>query len=81
MKVEWREYDSENSPNTRPSLNTSVWVIEWFYYGVTIGYHNGRTFLTADGSDDCEITHWAPIEYPDPPEGVDLDEFGLDLED
>ena len=76
--VAWHAFDYENKDETAPprELNYElVWIIETFYSnGVDLGYFDGHTFRTRSGSDDCNVTHWALIDYPEPPEGWDADE-------
>jgi hypothetical protein len=48
-----------------------VWINEEYYHGVTFGYYDGGGWwCTYWGSDDCHVSHWAPIEKPDAPEVV-----------
>ncbi len=50
---------------TAPEAGVLVWIVEQFYEeGVTLGYFDGYTFRTWNGSDDCSVSHWAPINYP-----------------
>lgn len=68
MSVEWHEFDYENKAATKPPSDELVWIVEQFYYeGVTLGYFDGFTFRLWHGSDDCSVTHWAPLEYPEWP--------------
>jgi len=64
----WQRFDYNHKRDTAPRADVLVWVVEEFYeHGVTIGYFDGYTFRTWDGSDDCSVSWWAPIEYPEPP--------------
>lgn len=44
-----------------------VWVFEVFEGVVNIGYFDGLTWRLWGGSDDCEVTHWASMAYPQRP--------------
>lgn len=67
--VEWRRFDYENKAETAPKGSDLVWIVEDYYSsGVDIGYFDGFTFRTSAGSDDCSVSWWAPITYPEPPE-------------
>lgn len=71
-RVDWRPYGRERKTETTPDAHYDlVWINEAFYHGVTMGYFDGFTWCTFAGSDDCHVTHWAPIEYPEPPEEAD----------
>lgn len=66
--VEWREFDYDDKASTAPEADELVWVMETSYeQGVTLGLFDGFTFRTWTGTDDCEVTHWAPIAYPAKP--------------
>lgn len=68
MKAQWHEFYYDSKTDT-PEEQEAVWITEEFYEGgVTIGYFDGFTFRTWVGSDDCSVTHWAPIEYPEAPQ-------------
>lgn len=68
MQVQWFRFDYANKAATAPKAGGYVWIMEDFYeQGVTLGYFDGATMRTAGGSDDCHVTHWAAIEYPQPP--------------
>lgn len=41
---------------------------EFYINGVTQGFFDGYTFNTFDSKDDCYVSYWAEIEYPEPPE-------------
>lgn len=73
--VDWTQYNREDKENTAPKdLDKLVWVYETYCEeGVGLGYFDGFTFRLANGSDDCHVTHWAPIEMPEPPEGAKTD--------
>lgn len=68
--VEWREFDYFSKPATAPDENELVWVREENDRAVTLGYYDGFTFRLWHGTDDCSITHWAPLEYPAAPAGA-----------
>jgi hypothetical protein len=69
VTVEWHQYNREDKPNTTPAnVDELVWIFETFYTGgVDVGYFDGFTFRMWSGSDDCNVTHWAPMETPEPP--------------
>lgn len=77
--LEWHVFDYSDKATTEPPSELThelVWITETLREeGVTLGYYDGYTFRTWNGSDDCRVTRWAEITYPDPPEGWD------DLED
>lgn len=54
----------------KPPVDEPVWVVEEFYLeGVGLGLFDGFTWrMLPSGSDDCQVSHWMPITYPDPPE-------------
>jgi hypothetical protein len=70
MDVEWKRYDRDDKAGTAPPRGQLVWVMELFYGGGTpeIGEWDGY-WRMSDGSDDCEVTHWAPMELPAAPAG------------
>jgi hypothetical protein len=62
--VDWHEFDYNRKADT-PTDYDLVWIVENYYAGgVTVGYFDGFTFRTWSGSDDCSVSHWAPIVYP-----------------
>lgn len=64
----WRRFDFDDKKATAPPTDELVWIVEDFYEnGTTLGYFDGFTFRTYSGSDDCSVSWWAPITYPDPP--------------
>lgn len=64
-QIDWRPYDRTAKTTTAPPADALVWIYERFYEeGVTVGYFDGFTFRTWTGSDDCSVSHWAPIEFP-----------------
>ncbi|MEW1845935.1 hypothetical protein AB0392_48975 [Nonomuraea angiospora] len=66
---EWRRFDYDNKAATAPPRDTLVWIMEIYYEGgVTIGWYDGHTMRTWDGSDDCKVTHWMPMDKPDWPD-------------
>lgn len=66
--VQWRRYDYSDKRNTAPGSDDLVWIREDYYEdGVTVGFFDGFTFRTWAGSDDCSVSHWAPIELPEDP--------------
>ena len=69
--MNWQAFDYDDKTTAPPgSVGPLVWIHEEYYEGVTVGYFDGFTFRTWNGSDDCHVTHWAPIEYPEAPEGA-----------
>lgn len=67
--VTWHKFDYEDENSAVPLPYETVWIVEEFYAnGVTQGYHDGYTFNTFDSKDDCKVSYWAYISYPDPPE-------------
>lgn len=65
----WRRFDYDNKQATRPPVAGLVWIVEDFYEeGVTLGYYDGVTMRTWTGADDCKVSWWAPITYPEPPQ-------------
>jgi hypothetical protein len=66
-ETEWRPFSYDDKAATKPADSALVWVMEEFYEGVTVGYFDGFTFRVWSGSDDCSVTHWAPITYPGAP--------------
>jgi hypothetical protein len=69
--TEWHEFDYDRKEETKPPNDDPVWIVETLYEdGVTLGYFDGVTFCTWTGSDDCHVTHWAPITRPQAPEGA-----------
>lgn len=72
--VEWHRFDHDDRENTRPPHEDLVWVVDKFAGNqVTLGVFDGHTMITYWGSDDCSISHWALIDYPEAPAGKDLD--------
>lgn len=67
--ADWQMFSYDDKGNTAPTAYEVVWVVEEFYTnGVTLGYFDGFTFRTlADGSDDCSVSYWAEVDYPEPP--------------
>lgn len=64
----WRRFDYDDKGATAPPSDEHVWVIEDFYYeGLAIGWFDGYTFRVRGYGDDCKVSWWAPITYPDPP--------------
>jgi hypothetical protein len=70
MNVKWRPFDYDNRRETGPESDKLVWINEVYYHGVTVGVFDGFTFRTWWGSDDCAVSHWAPIVWPEPPGGT-----------
>lgn len=67
-KEDWRPFDYDNKAKTAPKDGELVWVVEENYVGgISFGFFDGFTFCTWWGSDDCHVTHWAPIVTPEPP--------------
>lgn len=54
----------------KPPVGEIVWVIEDFYLeGVGLGLFDGVVWrLCPSGSDDCQVSFWMPLAYPEPPE-------------
>ena len=67
MSVEWQPFDYDDKQATAPKPDQLVWIHELYYHGVTMGVFDGFTFRTWWGSDDCNVTHWAPIKWPTAP--------------
>ena len=69
MTIEWKPFDYTRKAETKPRhVDVLYWIIEEFYeQGVTLGYFDGFTWRTSWGSDDCSVSWWAEIQYPDPP--------------
>lgn len=71
--MKWTEFDYYDTEATAPPAEELVWVVDTGSSGVTAGYFDGFTFRLWSGTDDCEVTHWAEIEYPAAP-GTDTGE-------
>jgi hypothetical protein len=71
LKVDWHEFDYYGRHATEPPKEEMLWVVEDFYLDgeVGLGFFDGFTFRLNSGTDDCNVTHWARIEFPDKPEG------------
>ena len=70
--VEWHPFDYEKKKTPAPPHSDLVWIVERFYTeGVDLGYLDGYTFRTINGSDDCSVSYWADLDYPEPPAGWD----------
>lgn len=67
MNVKWNKFDYGDKRNTAPPEDTLVWIVEESYDLEKIGYFDGFTFRVWSGSDDCCVTHWAKLEYPNYP--------------
>lgn len=66
--VGWRPFDYDAKAAAAPETDVLVWIVEEDYAeGVTVGYFDGFTFRTWQGSDDCSVSHWAPLAYPAAP--------------
>lgn len=66
--VDWRPFDYKNKTFTAPPHDVPVWIRENQYVeGVTIGFFDGFTFCTWTGSNDCHVSWWADLDYPDDP--------------
>lgn len=72
MIVEWTPFDYDNKVNT-PDPDELVWVKEGDDE-VTLGFFDGFTFRLWYGTDDCMVTMWAPVEFPEAPEYVEAPE-------
>lgn len=69
--IEWHRFDYADKAGTSPSVHDEPhWIMDQLYSPdeVTIGYYDGYTWRTWTGSDDCSVTHWAEIKYPEAPE-------------
>jgi hypothetical protein len=68
--TEWHRFDYGDKPATAPKDDQMVWVRETDYErGVTVGVFDGFTFrMLPSGTDDCYVTHWAPMDRPEPPD-------------
>ena len=67
----WIPYNHEDKDaNPLPKGYAIVWIYDEYYSGVTLGYWDGY-WRHHSGSDDIGVTHWMPLEYPEPPEGVE----------
>ena len=78
--VDWRPFDYDHKAATRPPDERHVWIFETYASHVTTGYFDGFTFRVWYGSDDCFVSHWAPIEYPAPPSEVVEQRLADDLD-
>lgn len=68
IAVQWTEFDYADRDGTRPPETwTLYWIMEAQEGGVEVGYFDGYTWHLWGGADDCKVTHWAPIEYPEAP--------------
>lgn len=68
MKVEWHPFDYDNKDKTRPQHENAVWVVDAYDNDrVGVGYFDGYTMVDETMHDDCCITFWADIDYPDAP--------------
>jgi hypothetical protein len=65
---EWRRYDRDAKADTTPPGYELVWILDWGYNeGVNVGYFDGFTFREWGGSDDVNVSHWAPLGgWPEP---------------
>jgi hypothetical protein len=72
--VDWMPYDHDDKGGTAPDVETLVWINERFYHGVTLGYFDGFTFRIWSGSDDCLVSHWAPLVRPGARKIIDEDD-------
>jgi hypothetical protein len=71
MNVEWHAFDYEDKASTKPPTDELVWIVnDLCEREVTIGFFDGFTMRVWHGSDDCDVTHWAAITYPEAPEEV-----------
>jgi hypothetical protein len=64
--VEWHPFDHDDD-STAPKHHNLVWIVEDFYIGVSLGSFDGFAFRDDSGSDDCSVSYWAEIAYPEPP--------------
>ena len=66
----WIPCEGVDNPKL-PKPYTMVVIHDQFYCGVTVGcYDNAGWTRFPSGSDDVGVTHWRPLELPDPPAGV-----------
>jgi len=70
MTVAWHPFDYDHKAETKPPKGEDAglfWIMEQQEQGVTLGYWDGITWCHWTGSDDVDVSHWAPIEIPEPP--------------
>lgn len=71
LTVEWHSFDYKDKGRfPRPPHDELCWIVEEFYSPgeASIGHYDGFTWRTWGGSDDCMVSHWAEIVYPEVPE-------------
>ena len=64
MKVNWHRFDYEKKKETAPEPEKIVWIIE-DDTAASLGYFDGFTFRLWTGTDDCYVSYWAEVEFPD----------------
>lgn len=65
---EWRLFhrlEADEPEGDAPPEPGPYWVLERFYFGVVVGEWTGERF-TVGGSDDCFVSHWMPLQKPNP---------------
>jgi len=69
MNTTWIPYDYDHpEANPRPPLDHWVWVYSDDKYGVTMAARPGYVhWIHVTGDDDLHVTHWAPVDPPEPP--------------
>jgi len=74
--MEWHKYDRDLLRSLRdvPSGVGLVWIYDEYYAGVTCGDFDGAVWRMWEGSDDCLVNWWAPMEVPNPPSDLEGEE-------
>lgn len=68
-EVTWQPFDYANKAATAPPVDKPVWIINEYDRGaVPIGYFDGFTMRPLIGYPDMDVSWWAEIVYPAPPE-------------
>jgi hypothetical protein len=66
VRVTWHPFDYADKTATKPPDDKLVWIYEDNYaHAVTLGYFDGFTFRFWTGSDDCYVTKWAFVDFPE----------------
>jgi hypothetical protein len=66
--MNWHEYDHHAPGRTSPPAFELVWMADRGS-GVILGYFDGIAFReAATRSDDVDVTHWAQVSTPAPPD-------------
>ena len=66
--VEWHKFDYDDKSTAPPKKfeQELVWIYEEHYLeGIGLGYFDGFIFRMWTGTDDCSVSHWAEIQYPE----------------